>query len=409
MRTFISTSVLFLTATAAFSQTCGTTYTIERGDRLSLMADAVYGDPNAYGRIHESNLKIIGPDPARLEIGMQLFIPCADEIASSQEVVRAGAVMIAPDEASPPEAPPIAAPREVVQAPLRPAETPTLQPVSWSVLVEPDAVAGLQKANAAQVLDIRSAKAQAKGVIPGALSMPYALFRGPADNPGQPPSAEQLSELLGSKGLRLDRPIIIVNSERKAFDTGRAAYIYWILKSLGAEELALMKGGFAGWQEANLPLADTPATAPAYTANLFMDLTWYATRAEVEAIAEGKVRGALLDSRPAAMFRKIGELGLALPSTLPAAQSTPVSNLHVKIGTGTTETEDGLAVLMQLKDSRVNWQSETVVSFCNTGELGALNWFYASELSGIGNVKLYPESTVGWSATGGELVAPNDG
>ncbi|MEO0914648.1 MAG: hypothetical protein AAFY59_16975, partial [Pseudomonadota bacterium] len=196
--------------------------------------------------------------------------------------------------------------------------------------------------------------------------------------------------------------------KRSAFDTGRGAYVYWLLKSLGAGQLALMKGGHTAWEEAGYPLG-APASPPSYTANLFMDLTWYATRAEVEAIAAGTARGTLLDSRPQAMFRKITDLGLALPTTLPDAMSSPAQNLHVKIGTGSTETEDGLAVLTRLKDTSVNWQAETVVSFCNTGELGALNWFYASELAGVSGVKLYPESTVGWVSSGAELVAPADG
>ena len=39
-------------------------------------------------------------------------------------------------------------------------------------------------------------------------------------------------------------------------------------------------------------------------------------------------------------------------------------------------------------------------------DLGALNWFYASEVAGIENVKLYPESVTGWLADGGVLAAP---
>ena len=40
---------------------------------------------------------------------------------------------------------------------------------------------------------------------------------------------------------------------------------------------------------------------------------------------------------------------------------------------------------------------ERLVSFCNTGVWAATNWFVLSEVAGIEDVKLYPESIVGWS------------
>ena len=46
----------------------------------------------------------------------------------------------------------------------------------------------------------------------------------------------------------------------------------------------------------------------------------------------------------------------------------------------------------------------TLVSFCNTGHWASTNWFALSEIAGIPNVKLYPESMVGWSKRGGEVV-----
>lgn len=379
MRTQIVTMFLYLFLAPTVAVAC-TSYTVVAGDTLSRIAGQLLGDTRAYNEIYTRNVDVIGPDAELIEIGMVLKMPCED--GPPAETILASVA-------------------------LEPTIPDGLELPDWAVLVEANAVAALQK-QGAQVLDIRSAKAHSGGVIPGALALPYTLWRGPEENPGAPATTEQLSALIGEAGLRLDRPIVIVNAKRSAFDTGRGAYVYWVLKSLGAAQLALLKGGHAAWQEAGYITAE-PATAPAYPAELFMDLTWYATRSEVEAISTGSERGTLLDSRPEAMFRKITGLGLTVPTTLPQAMSSPAQNLHVKIGTDTSETEDGLAVLMRLKDGPANWQAETVVSFCNTGELGALNWFYASELAGISDVKLYPESTVGWVASGAELAAPEDG
>ena len=97
---------------------------------------------------------------------------------------------------------------------------------------------------------------------------------------------------------------------------------------------------------------------------------------------------------------------MPLASTLPLAQSRPATAIHKSIRSGDTHLAGVLSVLEQLKGANVNWENETVVSFCDTGELGALNWFYASEVSGIRNVKLYPESARGWKASGRPLVIP---
>jgi thiosulfate/3-mercaptopyruvate sulfurtransferase len=44
------------------------------------------------------------------------------------------------------------------------------------------------------------------------------------------------------------------------------------------------------------------------------------------------------------------------------------------------------------------------VSFCNTGHWAATDWFALSELAGIENVKLYPDSMVAYSKTDNEMA-----
>jgi len=39
-----------------------------------------------------------------------------------------------------------------------------------------------------------------------------------------------------------------------------------------------------------------------------------------------------------------------------------------------------------------------IVSYCNTGHWAATNWFVLHEILGYGNVTLYDESMVGWTA-----------
>lgn len=56
-------------------QAVPTHYTVRSGDTLSGIAKAVYGDPDQWWLIYESNRVAIGEDPSTLEVGMQLRIP----------------------------------------------------------------------------------------------------------------------------------------------------------------------------------------------------------------------------------------------------------------------------------------------------------------------------------------------
>ncbi len=72
----------------------------------------------------------------------------------------------------------------------------------------------------------------------------------------------------------------------------------------------------------------------------------------------------------------------------------------------TSGSSDGSATLQPTTDvQRVAARegidtTQPTVSFCNTGHWAATNWFVLSEVLGQKDVKLYPESMVGWSRAG---------
>lgn len=69
----------FAGAAAAQQIECGATYTVARGDTLSRIARRAYGEIDFYRLIYEANRQAIGRDPARMEVGTVLRIPCLDE------------------------------------------------------------------------------------------------------------------------------------------------------------------------------------------------------------------------------------------------------------------------------------------------------------------------------------------
>ena len=262
-------------------------------------------------------------------------------------------------------------------------------------LIAPENVFQTRLVEQAVIIDIRS-KDEATSFIPGAISAPYGLWRGPQENPGQPKTAEELSALLSQLGLDTTSKVMIVNQGKNETDFGAAARVYWTLKSAGLEDLAIINGGMSAWEASSLRTVEAPATPEAKPVTITLKQDWTASREDVLAIVEEKKNVTLLDARPAAFYN--GETqhdAAAKPGTLP----------HADIFTHSGWFSGGPAIVEQevakklLAESGIK-QDQPIVSFCNTGHWAATNWFALSELAGHENVKLYPESLVGWSNAG---------
>lgn len=269
---------------------------------------------------------------------------------------------------------------------------------TFGPLIAPDALNADLSADALLVLDIRG-DAYAEGHIPGAISAPYGKFRGPADNPGQLVPEDELEAVLQSLGVTLDRPVAIVHEGDTDTDFGAAARVYWTLKSSGLTQLAILNGGMTAWEAENLPLSDTATEAEPSDIDITFSDQWLADTDEVAAAVKGERDAVLVDARPASFFEgKEAHDAAARPGTLPGAQNVTHS---VWFNDGTSIMDSaGASKLMKSLGLK---QDTEIVSFCNTGHWAATDWFAMSELAGIENVKLYPDSMVGYSKTDGEM------
>lgn len=273
-------------------------------------------------------------------------------------------------------------------------------------LLAPDELVALEAAADPLVLDIRPASAEggapsfASGHIEGAVSAPYGLFRGPEENPGAVPSEAALGEALRALGVEAGRPTVIVHQGTDETDFGAAARVYWTLKSSGVEEIAILNGGVNAWTEAGRPLSTEAATPEPSAIEVSFSDEWLATAEDVEAAISGEDEALLLDARPESFWA--GEemhAAAARPGTLPQSEYFTHSGWF-DAGPAIVDAE----AARRLAEEAGLTGAETLISFCNTGHWAATNWFALSELAGVENVKLYPESMVGWSNAGGEMA-----
>ncbi|MGZ8253314.1 MAG: sulfurtransferase [Burkholderiaceae bacterium] len=277
--------------------------------------------------------------------------------------------------------------------PLLAAAKPLITPAELSArLAEPQL----------RVVDIRDGKDDAGrtpfevGHIAGALSAPYSKWRGPKDNPGKLPSEEALTAVIQKLGIDPTSPVVVVYEGSNATDFGAAARVYWTLKAAGVQNLSILNGGVKAWRAANLPLTtEVAAVAPSSIA-VKVDPKFVATQEEVARVI-GSENWRLLDARPSAFF--LGEtrhVAAKTPGTLVGAKNVDNAVWFAKGSGALLPTSD---VKRIAQEAGVQGDQPTV-SFCNTGHWAATNWFVLSEVLGQKDVKLYPESTVGWSNAG---------
>jgi len=269
----------------------------------------------------------------------------------------------------------------------------------WKKLVSPDELAALDDVT---VVDVRDPRAFATGHIPGAVNAPYPAWRGPADNPGEPLSDAALTKVLQGAGLDHGDDVVVAHAGVDQTDFGAAARVYWTLKSAGFPRIAILNGGVRGWIADDMPLSVDPAPVTPSSQTFTLSDEWSVDRDTVAEITSGERKATLVDARPQPFYEgRMKHPAARAPGTLAGARNLPFDGWFD--GNPTEIAESARAETIADAVAQAGQDGE-IVSFCNTGHWAATNWFALSELAGKPNVKLYPESMVGWVNSGGEAV-----
>jgi len=268
------------------------------------------------------------------------------------------------------------------------------QAATLTPVIDAFTLTDLQEQGAVKVLEIRSdPEAFAKDHIPGAVHIPYGEFRGPKGNPGALPDLKALATTLGSRGLTPEDAVVVVHDGVTTSDFGAAARVYWTLKSVGFTELAILNGGFRGYQKDGFQRSAEVTQSEPVELSLGFNPAWYADTEAVAARVDAGEGASLIDARLDAFFAgKAWHGAAAKPGILPGATHF---SFEAFFDENTPLLKDQAEIQQIVADEGLDQPS--TVSYCNTGHWAATNWFVLSEVAEVRDVRLYAASMVEWS------------
>ena len=114
------------------------------------------------------------------------------------------------------------------------------------------------------ILDIRSLSEFEQAQIPGSQHTAYpGDWNTERDGiPARIPLTADLEAYLSSIGIGPDVSVVVVPAGTNSTEIGGATWIYWMLKYLGHDGVAILDGGWAAWNWESRATASGPASDP---------------------------------------------------------------------------------------------------------------------------------------------------
>jgi thiosulfate/3-mercaptopyruvate sulfurtransferase len=207
------------------------------------------------------------------------------------------------------------------------------------------------------------------------------------------PQRETVAQWLGSLGIHNGMQIVVYDRNQGHY-CGR---LWWMLKWLGHEAVAVLDGGLQAWTDAGGALACGPAQPPASSARfeLKAPLRQLVLTDTVSANL-GSPTQTVVDARAGARYRGEVEPLDPVAGHIPGALNRPFSDNF---------TEDGRfkpADVLKAEWDQVlaGRPASSVVHHCGSGVTAVPN-LIAMELAGLGPTALYAGSWSEWSRTPG--------
>ena len=257
------------------------------------------------------------------------------------------------------------------------------------------------------------ATAFAAGHVPNAL---YANLDRDLSSPVTPtsgrhplPRPEEFARKLGAWGIDADVQVV-------AYDQGSGAYaarLWWLLRWLGHDRVAVLNGGFAAWQQAGLPVSQQPGVRaqrrfvprPSWGAVVSTDEILHLVRAGQLDAARTELSRAggsrtLIDARAADRFAGQNETIDPVAGHVPGARNHPFAH-----------NLDAQGRFLPPASLRERWletlqgqPSSNAIAMCGSGVTACHN-LLALEISGLPGAALYAGSWSEWIRDAARPVA----
>lgn len=200
------------------------------------------------------------------------------------------------------------------------------------------------------------------------------------------PDPDGLCHTLGTWGITPKSQVVVYDDAGGAM----AVRLWWLLRWLGHQHVALLDGGWQRWQELGFPVQQTiPVSLPTTYASTENNQIWLTTAQVQQALEKGKI--ILIDARTAERFEGKVEPIDPVAGHIPSALNRPLQlNLDHK---GCFKSPEQLrSEFGELLNGRA---TDEVVHMCGSGVTACHN-LLAMEYAGLPGARLYPGSWSEW-------------
>jgi thiosulfate/3-mercaptopyruvate sulfurtransferase len=198
------------------------------------------------------------------------------------------------------------------------------------------------------------------------------------------PNPLDLARKLSEIGVNFQKTLVV------AYDDSRCAFaarLWWLLQYLGHQRVAVLDGGFGGWEKAGYPLTNTIPQAstatflPQIKQDMVVDINAVKSKKDLPEVV-------LVDSRESDRYRGEREPIDKIAGHIPGAVNYPWQ-----------EVTDSSGYLLSPAAQRRRWEnlatSGEIIVYCGSGVTACVN-LLSLELAGISTGKLYAGSWSDW-------------
>jgi len=197
------------------------------------------------------------------------------------------------------------------------------------------------------------------------------------------PNLSELSKKLAAIGVNFQETLVVAYDDSRF---GFAARLWWLLRYMGHDKVALLDGGWRTWQSAGYPVTDAlpPTPQPGnFVPQLHSDWVVNIDEMKVRKDLPGVV---LVDSRESDRYAGFREPIDPIAGHIPGAINSPWQDVT-----------DAQGYVRSIPEQKQRWvdveHSKEVLVYCGSGVTACVN-LLSLELAGIRTGKLYAG---GWS------------